>query len=146
MKSTVFWDITPCSPLKANRRSGGTYTYLLHLQGQGISRARNQREASRACLPPASTLISCSAYSLTQKMEAICSTETSVDFHRTTRRFIPEDSITLYNHRCENLKSCVKNIFWDVTPCNLVQYKFQRNVDQFGPDCMAPRPIRWYFS
>jgi hypothetical protein len=30
MKSTVFWDITPCSPLKVNRNFGGTYR--LHLQ------------------------------------------------------------------------------------------------------------------
>jgi hypothetical protein len=32
--------------------------------------------------------------------------ETSVDFQRTTRRYIPEDS-TLHNHRCENLKSYI---------------------------------------
>jgi hypothetical protein len=25
VKSTVFWDITPCSPLKVKRRFGGTY-------------------------------------------------------------------------------------------------------------------------
>jgi hypothetical protein len=31
MKGTIFWDITPCSPLKVNRRFGGTY--LLHLHG-----------------------------------------------------------------------------------------------------------------
>jgi hypothetical protein len=37
------------------------------------------------------------------KMEAICSSETSVDTQRTTRRYIPEDG-TLYNHRCKNLK------------------------------------------
>jgi hypothetical protein len=30
MKSTIFWDITPCSPLSVNRRFGGTY--CLHLQ------------------------------------------------------------------------------------------------------------------
>jgi hypothetical protein len=24
-KSTIFWDITPCSPLKVNRHFGGTY-------------------------------------------------------------------------------------------------------------------------
>jgi hypothetical protein len=24
MKNTIFWDITPCSPLKVNRRFGGT--------------------------------------------------------------------------------------------------------------------------
>jgi hypothetical protein len=37
-------------------------------------------------------------------MEAICSSETSVDAQRTTRCYIPEDG-TLHNHRCENLKS-----------------------------------------
>jgi hypothetical protein len=30
MKSTILWDITPCSPLEVNRRFGGTYR--LHLQ------------------------------------------------------------------------------------------------------------------
>jgi hypothetical protein len=34
-------------------------------------------------------------------MEATCSSETSVVYQRTTRRYIPED-ITLYNHRFEN--------------------------------------------
>jgi hypothetical protein len=37
-------------------------------------------------------------------MEAICSSETSANFQRTTRRDVPQDR-TLYNHRCENLKS-----------------------------------------
>jgi hypothetical protein len=32
MKSSIFWDITPCSPLSVNRRFGGTYR--LHLQGR----------------------------------------------------------------------------------------------------------------
>jgi hypothetical protein len=43
MKSTIFWDITPCSPLSVNRSFGGTYH--LHLQGPSIRRARNQRES-----------------------------------------------------------------------------------------------------
>jgi hypothetical protein len=37
------------------------------------------------------------------KMEVAGSSETSVDFQRTTRRYNPEDG-TLHNHRCENLK------------------------------------------
>jgi hypothetical protein len=37
------------------------------------------------------TLLSCLAYSSTLQMEAVCSSETSVDFQRTTRRYIPED-------------------------------------------------------
>jgi hypothetical protein len=41
----LFWDITPCSPLKVNGRFGGIYR--LHLQGGRISRTRNQRESRR---------------------------------------------------------------------------------------------------
>jgi hypothetical protein len=37
-------------------------------------------------------LVSCSAYISTLNMEAICASETSVDFQRFTRRYIPEDS------------------------------------------------------
>jgi hypothetical protein len=37
-------------------------------------------------------------------MKAICSSETSVDFQRTTRRDIPEDC-TLHNPLCQDLKS-----------------------------------------
>jgi hypothetical protein len=38
-----------------------------------------------------STPVSCFAYSSTLKVEATCSFETSVDFQRTTLRFVPED-------------------------------------------------------
>jgi hypothetical protein len=41
IKITIFWDITPCSPLNVNRRFGGTYR--LQLQGQRISLERKQR-------------------------------------------------------------------------------------------------------
>jgi hypothetical protein len=44
-------------------------------------------------------------------MEAICSSETSVGTRRTTRRHIPEDD-TLYNHRCEDLKSYIAPEEW----------------------------------
>jgi hypothetical protein len=44
MNSTIFWDITPCSPSRARRRYGGTYR--LHLQGGRINRARNKREST----------------------------------------------------------------------------------------------------
>jgi hypothetical protein len=85
--SSTFLEITSCNPLKVNRRFGRTCR--LHLQGRRISRARKQRE--RLCLPPAFTLVPFSAYSPTLKMEATCSSETSVDFQRTTRSYIPED-------------------------------------------------------
>jgi hypothetical protein len=47
-------------------------------------------------------------------MEAICSSETSVDTQQATRRYIPEDG-TLHNHRCENLK-----IFRLIFPTNIL--------------------------
>jgi hypothetical protein len=55
MKNTLFWNITPCSPLKANRRFGGTCR--LSLQGRRIIQARNQREGGskhkkEATFPP----------------------------------------------------------------------------------------------
>jgi hypothetical protein len=43
MKSSIFWDKTPCSPLKPIRCFGGTRR--LHLQGRRISHARNHHEA-----------------------------------------------------------------------------------------------------
>jgi hypothetical protein len=43
MKSPVFWDITPCIPLKVNRRFGGTCR--VPIQVRRISQARKQHEA-----------------------------------------------------------------------------------------------------
>jgi hypothetical protein len=79
-------------------------------------------------------LVSCLVYSSTMELEATRSSETSVDFRRTRRRYIPEDR-TIHNHRCENLISWFipsnlqqdnvlakvklkSSIFWDVTPCS----------------------------
>jgi hypothetical protein len=66
MKSSVFWDITPCSPLKVNRSFGWTY------------RKQSLLFASLWFL------------SSTLKMEATCSSETSFYFRRTTRPYSPE--------------------------------------------------------
>jgi hypothetical protein len=93
MKSTIFWDITMCSPLKASQRFGGTYRH--HLQGW-ICWARHG-------LPPAFTLVSCSVDS-TLKTKVMYSSKTLANFHRTTWCYIPENS-NLHNHHCENLKS-----------------------------------------
>jgi hypothetical protein len=32
MKSTIFWDITPCSPLNVNRRFRETYLLILRVE------------------------------------------------------------------------------------------------------------------
>jgi hypothetical protein len=89
MQRTVFWDIMPCSLLKVNQRFGGIYRLQV------------------ASLPPAFTPVSCLAYFSTLKIQAICSSEMSVDFQWTTQHYIPEDS-TVYNHCCENLESISK--------------------------------------
>jgi hypothetical protein len=64
MKRSVFWDIKLWCPLKVNRRFGGTC----------------------ACCMVVSRL----EYSSTLNSET-CSFETSVDFQRITRRYMPED-------------------------------------------------------
>jgi hypothetical protein len=87
IKSTIFWVITPCIPLRVNRRFGGTYR--LHFQRRQISRARNQRE---------------------NRWQA----DQSASRQRTIRRYIPED-VTLHNHRCENFKSYkVFHVKWTI--------------------------------
>jgi hypothetical protein len=90
-KSSIFWDITLCSPLKVNQRFRGTCH--LHLRGR-------RKSLLATCFTP----VSFSAYSLTMKMEATCSCELSADFQWTTWCHIPEDR-TLHDHQYENLKS-----------------------------------------
>jgi hypothetical protein len=61
VKSSILWDIMPCSPLKANQRFGGTCPLrLLNL------------------LATCFMLVSSLPYSSTLKIEAACSSETSV--------------------------------------------------------------------
>jgi hypothetical protein len=49
-----------------------------------------------ASLAPACLLVFVELISSTLKMEAICSSETSVETRRTTRRHIPEDDTLRY--------------------------------------------------
>jgi hypothetical protein len=47
-------------------------------------------------------------------MKGACSSETSVDFQRTTR-YIPEHR-NLHNHRCENIKSYIMEVCYKFFP------------------------------
>jgi hypothetical protein len=89
--NTIFWHVTPFRLVELYWRI--REKYCLYLQGRKIS----QKVHYACCFL---------AYSLTLKMEAICSSEMSVAIQQTTRRFFPEDD-TLHNHRCENLKSYI---------------------------------------
>jgi hypothetical protein len=60
--------------------------------------------ASQAMHDACFMLVCCLDYSSTLKTEATCSSETSVDFQWTKRRYIPDDT-SLHNNRCENLKA-----------------------------------------
>jgi hypothetical protein len=110
-KNAVFWDVAPCRYC-VNRRFEGTYR--LHLQGIRIPQARNQREqvaadwvtSRKLSLQPPAHAGSSLADFFTLKMEAIRSSETSVNTI-STRRHIPEDGI-LNSHRRENLKSKIR--------------------------------------
>jgi hypothetical protein len=69
-------------------------------------------------------------------MEAIFSSETSVDFQRITRRYIPEDG-TLLNHRCENLESYILTLTLrrdecSLLPPNLDRHLFYKVLHSFG--------------
>jgi hypothetical protein len=46
----------------------------------------------RKCLPTTFKVVSCLAYSSILKMEVTCPSETSVDFYRNTRSYIPEEN------------------------------------------------------
>jgi hypothetical protein len=89
----ICWDKTLCSPLNVSRRFGGVY--YLYLQWR-INRERYQRESRWQAF----TLLSCSACS-TLMMVAVCSTETSIDSQRTTRRYIPEDKTLQFLFVCK---------------------------------------------
>jgi hypothetical protein len=50
LKSIIFWDMTPCSPLSFNRRSGETYR--LHLQGRRKGSANHEQADGKRYVPP----------------------------------------------------------------------------------------------
>jgi hypothetical protein len=82
---------------------------------QGWIQERNQALLSALFMP-----VSCLAYASILKMEAICFSETSVDFQQTTRRCIPKD-ITLHNDRCENLSSYRLHACYLLNHCLLIE-------------------------
>jgi hypothetical protein len=83
MKNYNFFDIMPCSPLKLNRRFGGTCR--LHLQDLIISQARNQRGEG--------------GKEVELKMETTCPPEMWVDSEQATRRHLPEDRTSVMKLR-----------------------------------------------
>lgn len=61
MESSVFWGITPCSPMEVSRRFGGKFQ--LHLEGLRLNQAVNKHERGSKqsaftgrCIPESRTL------------------------------------------------------------------------------------------
>jgi hypothetical protein len=94
MKSSTFWNITPCSPLKVNRHFKGTY-HLLNWTVVSlcppISYINQHFGKLIPLLATCFTLFSCLAYSFTLKMESTFSPKMLVDLQWTTFHYIPED-------------------------------------------------------
>jgi hypothetical protein len=67
------------------------YNTVQSVESQPTFRRNTSTPSSVCCLQLAFTIVSCSDCYSTLKMEATTSTETSVDFQRTTRRYTPED-------------------------------------------------------
>jgi hypothetical protein len=53
--------------------------------------------------------MACFAYPSPLKMEEVYSSETSIDFRRTTQRYIQKER-NLRNHRCGNLQSLTNRV------------------------------------
>jgi hypothetical protein len=106
MKWSVFCYIMPCSPVKGNRRFGGTYR--LQLQGRRLSQGRNQYELGSLPLLPANGLFCLLPVSSWFLAWLIIRTRgwkwRFRPKRRKTRRYIPEGSY-FHGHCCENLKS-----------------------------------------
>jgi hypothetical protein len=73
MRSSIFWDITPCNALKITGILDEHFTTVF-------------RADAKLCM----LLVSCLAYSSTLKTEARFSSKMLVDFQQTTWRNIPE--------------------------------------------------------
>jgi hypothetical protein len=71
-----------------------TFWTIMSLPSSGSK--NKPRKPAQFCLLPAFTLFSCLAYSSTMKMVAIYSSETPVDFQRSTQHYVPEVR-TLHN-------------------------------------------------
>jgi hypothetical protein len=80
-KMTAFWDVAPCSPVEVDRR------------------------VKRRVLPPSSKRWS--AFVIVLMMEAVCTSETSVCFHETKRRYFSRSCI--HTLRRKNMKSHDRN-------------------------------------
>jgi hypothetical protein len=79
--STIFSDVTPCSPIEVRQRFGGTHYF------QSFSQTSRQQEPGKASLTTWFLTVTCFAYTSNLKTEAVCLPKrrwTSVGVHKVT--------------------------------------------------------------
>jgi hypothetical protein len=90
MKSIIFRDLMPCSPLEVHRCFGTPYCVHLHCRRK--RQASNQEEAGGKFICSSyHLLLVCFflSYSSALKIETLWYSETLVDIYLCTRRYIP---------------------------------------------------------
>jgi hypothetical protein len=105
MKKEVFWDVAPCR-YYIDRRFGGRIASIFRVEEkiEETPRAKNQREELYSVSTCSRWFLArgvSSIFSSTLKMEAIRSSETSVNTI-SSRRHIPEDFFLLSLFECLN--------------------------------------------
>jgi hypothetical protein len=83
-------------------------------------------------------LVSCLAYTWNLKMEAISSSETSVDFYLTAQRCNPEDH-TINSHHCDNFRYRILSLlfkiaFWKQRTETYIRLQGKSNLVSSGTD------------
>jgi hypothetical protein len=101
-QNDILQNIPPCSPVLVHRRFGGIH--YLHLQDRRINETRSRRQTE---LP------------LTMKTEIVRSSETSVNFHQTTRLHFPKE-LTRHRQSRDNNTELVLSSF--------LQHKLHSNL------------------
>jgi hypothetical protein len=123
VNGTIIWDVPPSSPVDRYRRFGRTYRLTLLSQHEGSTSIQNVSKGLTDETTPHPKklhssadafflLVTCLAYFFTLKMEAVRSSQTSVNFYRTTLRHIPEDLLIRVWHTVVLSYQCFGGIYF----------------------------------
>jgi hypothetical protein len=102
LNSSILWNVTHCSPVKADRRFGGTY--LLHLQGRKETNMKWKANRAASSMRHVGFLLGLLFYS-----------ENNLPKRRlpfTGVHGAISQETELFSHCCENLKSITQNCLY----------------------------------
>jgi hypothetical protein len=84
----------------------------------------------QASLAPCFMLVSCLTYFSALKMQATCSSETSVDFQQITRRYIPEDGNLPVS---DSMLCSLPALYWSLACLSSQSWRWRRHVPPKHP-------------